>query len=187
MSKKFNFTLIEILVAAGIIAILAGIGFSSYSYANKSGRERTTKAVITQISVALDSCYNKLGFYPAASEYGDIKITFEDGIPKELAFGSETFKDSDTKTQKKFFDMFAKSVDLNGLRAYCGTDGILRDSWGNPIKFKYPGNVNKNKFDMISSGEDGKFGSDKTDAPGTAKSAYIDDAGDWICDDIANF
>jgi len=34
---------------------------------------------------------------------------------------------------------------------------VLKDSWGNPYHYKYPGS-NKNDYDLFSYGEDGKEG-----------------------------
>ena len=187
MHKKHNFTLVEILVATGIIAILAGIGFAGYSFAMTSGREKAAKATIFQISTALDTCYNKLGFYPACKDaYGTIKFEFTDNIPEKITFGSTEFKKSDSGVQKKFFDLFTKTIDIESLRAYCGTNKVLCDSWGNEIQYQYPGAINKNKYDLISPGADGKFGSGEADTPSTDRSKYLDGQ-EWICDDIANF
>lgn len=190
MQKKHFFTLIEILVATGIIAILAGIGFSGYSYAMASGREKATKSLIQQMTTALDTCYNQYGFYPSTAAYGTIKFTFagDPGKIVSINFGSTEITSSVKDTTTKFIDTMNKLLDPQNIKASCGTDGILRDSWGNEIYYQYPGHINQTKYDIISAGADGKFSSTNADNLNTAidKSKYIDGK-DWICDDIANF
>ena len=188
MQKKFKFTLIEILVATGIIAVLAGIGFAGYSYAVSSGREKGTKMIIQQVATALDTCQNKLGFYPVCTAYDKITFTFENDIPSEISFGSTKFAKSDaaSSAKRKFFDLMVKTLDIQSLRANCGTDGVLRDYWGNEIYYKYPKGINGNKYDLISAGVDGKFCSDNADTPVDNKGKYLDGK-EWVCDDVANF
>ena len=88
--------------------------------------------------------------------------------------------------KKKFNDLMFKTLDMESLRAYCDSDGVLRDAWGNPIYYSYPGKINTTKYDIISAGPDGMFGKDNAAAPVTAKAQYLDGK-DWVCDDIANF
>ena len=192
--KKYRFTLVEILVATGIIAILAAMGFAGYRLAVDSGRENNTKMLITQITTALDNCKNKVGFYPAAENYGDITFTFEekpngdkDAKLKSVSFSGTIFKNLDSGAKKKFFDLFTKALDIEQIKSACGSDNVLCDSWGNPVKYKFPGSINPTKYDVISAGADGKFGQNNKTEPVTSKSDYIDDSGERLCDDVANF
>ena len=197
MQKKFKFTLVEILVATGIIAVLAGIGFAGYSYAVSSGREKGTRMIIQQVATALDTCQNKLGFYPVCTAYDKITLTFENDIPSEISFGSTKFKKDDASpAKKKFFNLIIKTLDvqmflINGVAETDNSDSkikrfVLRDHWGNEIYYKYPKGINGNKYDLISAGVDGKFGSDNADTPVDGKGKYLDGK-DWVCDDVANF
>ena len=225
MQKKHFFTLIEILVATGIIAILAGIGFAGYSYANNAGREKATKMTIHQLTSALEACHTKLGFYPAYStppDYNDpkyrliaVEVDVDKGTPKGIMFylqknednispfdsedkiSLQEDKSSKTNGAAKAFAIIKQSMSMENIlenkenyifnvsKNKCYV--ILRDAWGNPIYFRNPGCFNKTKYDIISAGPDGTFGSDSAATPVGDKAKYIDDDKDWICDDIANF
>lgn len=202
MKKKHFFTLVEILVATGIIAVLAGIGFAGYSFAMNSGRTNATKTLIAQLTTALDTCQNKIGFYPASSGYGEIKFTLtkEEGLPIAVSFKNTTFEKNSVGSQKKFFNLFTKTLDLETVKMNLETVDtkeigeieveikVLRDSWGNAILYRHDqGCINTGKYDIISAGEDGGFGEDKAPAPETARTKYIDTEGNWLCDDVANF
>ena len=190
MLKKRYFTLIEILVVCGIIAILAGMGFAGYRYAMNSGRESSTKALVKQISVALENCRNKFGFYPDSANWDDIVIAVDgNGIPQSIQFGSVTYAVNDTvSTRQQFFKHFISLVDVESVKAARDSSGALRDSWGNLIYYRYPGLVNDTAFDIISPGSDGRFSSSNEASPAsvTAKNKYVDGK-EMLCDDIANF
>ena len=67
--KKKNFTLVELLCATALVVILAGIGFSAYSYASYRGREASTKSLITRLEAArLETFFGtKVQINPSAS------------------------------------------------------------------------------------------------------------------------
>ena len=185
MKKRF-FTLVEILVACGIIAILAGMGFAGYRYAMNSGRINSTKGITGQISTALESCYNKFGFYPNSSAFESITITLDGDIPDTIKFGSVSYDKDDTAVlRKQFFSHFFSLVDAESLKAARGQDGVLIDSWGNTIYYRYPGKENKKKFDIVSAGPDGTFGTEKSEKPGDSTTFL--DGKEMACDDIGNF
>ena len=127
MKKRF-FTLVEILVACGIIAILAGMGFAGYRYAMNSGRINSTKGITGQISTALESCYNKFGFYPDSSAFESITITLDGDIPDTIKFGSVSYDKDDTVVlRKQFFRHHSLMQRVSRLPAakteFCSTVG----------------------------------------------------------------
>ena len=177
------FTLVELLIAAAIIAVLAGIGFAGYSFAVSSGRESSTKSLIHQMTTVFDTCHNKAGFYPASSSFQNIVFTFDsNGIPSKVSIGGVEYLKTDVGSKKQLFDTVTKMLDMENIKSMCGTDGILRDSWGNEIKYCCPGKINKTKYDIVSAGVDGKFGNaTKEGVIPVTKGDYAD------CDDIHNF
>ena len=193
--NKRRFTLVEVLVACGIIALLAGIGFAGYRFALNSSRESATKSTVYQLATALETCYNKYGFYPSAAAGSEIVFTFESDKLTQVKFGDTMLKvpktsDDKKKIEGKYTTLLANTLDLESIRnssSVSGNDHTVTDSWGNKIYYCFPGKVNKTKFDLVSAGADGVFGKDEKDKPDDlVKEDYLDGK-DWLCDDIANF
>ena len=61
---KKGFTLIEVLVAVTIIAVLVSIGVVSYTSINKRSRDAKRKGDIEQIRSALEMYRADIGYYP---------------------------------------------------------------------------------------------------------------------------
>lgn len=61
-----GYTLIEILVVATIIALLAAVGAASYIAFNQSGRDARRKADVEQIRAALEMYRSNNGTYPGS-------------------------------------------------------------------------------------------------------------------------
>lgn len=179
-NTKKSFTLVELLCAAALIVILAGIGFSAFSYASYRGKEAATKSLITRIAAGLETLKTKHGFYPAATSYSDIEITVNSttGLITGITFGSASITDAKLKD-------FLAVADGENLKKYVA-NAKLTDAWGGAIKYKYPGAVNTVKFDIIAPGADGEFGASPAGTPPAALTDYQKD-GEWACDDIANF
>lgn len=67
MTTRRGFTLIEVLVAATIIALLTAIGVVSYASANRSSRDAKRKSDLEQIRAALEMYRADCGVYPATA------------------------------------------------------------------------------------------------------------------------
>ena len=68
MEKNRGFTLIEVLVAATIIAVLTSIGIVSYQAANRRARDAKRKSDLEQVRAALEMYKSDhSGSYPAGS------------------------------------------------------------------------------------------------------------------------
>jgi len=65
--KKSGFTLIEILVAATIIAVLSVVGVVSYTRINMRSRDAKRKSDVEQVRSALEMYRTDTGSYPGSS------------------------------------------------------------------------------------------------------------------------
>lgn len=64
------FTLLEVLVVIGIIAVLLGLGAVSFSSAQKKARDAKRKADVQVMAKAFEQYYSICGFkYPASGTY----------------------------------------------------------------------------------------------------------------------
>lgn len=68
MSFKKGFTLLEMLVVIGIIAILVSLGFASYSTVQKKARDAKRQGDLKAAQQTLEQCYSVNSFqYPIIS------------------------------------------------------------------------------------------------------------------------
>lgn len=67
LPARQGFTLMEILIAIAIIAILTAIGIVSYGSINRGARNAKRKSDIGQIQSALELYRSDFGYYPAVN------------------------------------------------------------------------------------------------------------------------
>ena len=68
---KRGFTLLEMLVVIGIIAILVSLGTSSYSTAQKKARDARRKSDLKSFQNAMEQCYSVNSYkYPTITSSG---------------------------------------------------------------------------------------------------------------------
>lgn len=180
MKVKKNFTMLELLLAMAIIVVLIGLGVGGYNYAMHASREAATKSTMKQLETALESMKAKHGFYPPGLTAREFFVAY----PAD-ADDAANANGLDSTAHKAYMEDFVKVMDLDGL----GSRGLekvsgqdyykLIDAWGNPIWYVSPGKVNKNSFDLISAGADGKLAK-------ALSGAYTKD--DFVeSDDLTNF
>lgn len=165
--KQKKFTLIEILAAVAILAILAGITTGIIGYVRAKTNEARTLATIEIIKVALEQYKEKYGYYLPISKGNYVKFR----------------TDAVTDVTKATKDNFNQFVDYNSFikqgtavgNAYEIHDGYGKDSY---IWYCYPGKVNKGSYDL------GSLGADKKSGDGGA--ATPDDETFGAGDDITN-
>ena len=72
---KKSFTLLEMLVVIGIIAILVTLGFASYSTVQKKARDAKRQSDLKTVQDLMEQCYSVNSF-----EYPEINFTVAEGI-----------------------------------------------------------------------------------------------------------
>lgn len=127
MNKK-GFTLIEVLVAATIIAILASVAIASYSTAAKNSRDAKRKSDFANLAAALELYRSDNGLYINISGNQDIAAVLGALItggyisqlptdPKPTTSPSNTYLVSDVNTTGTKFCLMAvmeNTVNANG-------------------------------------------------------------------------
>lgn len=91
-STKGGFTLIELLVVISIIAILAAVGLTIYSTAQKNGRDAKRIGDLQEVQKALEQYYAANNQYPTKAQYsatsgsGNLGSYFQNGsVPTDPA------------------------------------------------------------------------------------------------------
>jgi len=128
--RKNSFTLLEILIVIGIIAILAALTVGGIQFAGDKSDEAKTRAVMKEFEMALEKYKKDKGTYPIVAA-GEINL------------GNDKWK------------TFKAGKYLGG-----DNSGLIVDGYGNPLYYCYPGTKNKGKYDLWSKGPDDKHGSD---------------------------
>jgi len=118
---KPGFTLIEVLVAATIIALLTSIGVVSYQAANRQARDAKRKADLEQIRAALQIYRGDCGAYPASVSFGGSltgnctgsSVTYMQQVPQDSKF-SYSYKSLSPRAS------YVLCAHLEGDAAYTG-------------------------------------------------------------------
>ncbi len=99
LTTKDGFTLIEILVAATIVALLAAIGVVSYVSANRSARDAKRLADVEQIRAALEMYRADCGFYPPSLTFNSSLTSNCSGVGSTVTYMSRVPQDPQSPTQ----------------------------------------------------------------------------------------
>ena len=196
---KKHFTLTEILVVVFLIGVLTAIGFGMYSYAMNSAKESGTRALLTRLEAALETCNTKFGYLPPTRSSGsnaafkEIRIEIDDdGMVTSLCF------DESEEVSDDYLKEFLRTVDAENLKKNLQQEGsndyyVLIDGWGNKIYYAYPGKFNKTGYDLYSSGADNRLGKDADSvSAGQLNNSTLEtfkdtSTNEMLCDDICNF
>ena len=165
--KQKKFTLIEILAAVAILAILAGITTGIIGYVRAKTNEARTLATIEIIKVALEQYKEKYGYYLPISKGNYVKFR------TDSVSSAANAADENKTNFNQFVDYnsFIKQGTAVG-NAYEIHDGYGKDSY---IWYCYPGKVNKGSYDLGSLGADKKSGDGGADTPDAASFGKGDD------------
>ena len=156
-NKQKKFTLIEILAAVAILAILAGITTGIIGYVRAKTSEARTLATIEIIKVALEQYKEKYGYYLPISKGNYVKFR------TDSVSSAANAADENKTNFNQFVDYnsFIKQGTAVG-NAYEIHDGYGKDSY---IWYCYPGRVNKSSYDLGSLGADKKSGDGGANTP----------------------
>jgi type II secretory pathway pseudopilin PulG len=130
--KKRSFTIIELLLAFGVLIILMGITIGTYTYISEKNKRTRTAAMIKKLELAMISYEQDVGYYFQQPSAGPLTINPGD---------SDFIKHVD----------YSKMLNTNQINS---ANQVI-DAWGNPIIYQCPGFVNRTLFDLISYGKNG--------------------------------
>lgn len=155
-----KFTLIEILAAVAILAILAGITTGIIGYVRDKTNEARTIATIEIIKVALEQYKEKYGYYPSIS--GGNYVHFHTDIVTSPS--NATTENRNNFNQFIDYNSFIKQGTLTGSTSgsHCYR---INDGYKNPIYYCYPGRVNRGSYDLGSLGADKVSGTGSSTTP----------------------
>jgi len=164
--KKYyrrSFTLVELMAAMAIIAILAGLGVKGMQFANQAQAEAATKANMVKVDVILENFKKKYGFYPQQSTAGNMNLA---PSLKDISGGGYLSSVDDLLTpliddytsQKNSGLFSTSSSDEDGDSSSDDTISAVNftDGYGANFQYKCPGDNNKLGYDLWSMGADGK-------------------------------
>jgi prepilin-type N-terminal cleavage/methylation domain-containing protein len=115
--NRRGFTLMELLIAVSIIAILVAIGVASYSTVNKQSRDTKRKSDLEQVRSALEMYRAVNGYYPSAGSGSYVDAS--SGLPAYLVPGSISAIPSDPKSPTTVY-MYQATTSVNGqYYGYC--------------------------------------------------------------------
>lgn len=127
--RRRGFTLLEILVVITVIAILAGL-VSPMIFRNVGdAKVAAARTQIEELGLALDTYYLHNDFYPSTAQGLQALVAVPVGDPPARNWRGPYLK-----------------------------KGLPADPWGNPYQYQSPGSVNRESYDLVSYGRDGKPG-----------------------------
>jgi len=129
MKKNSGFTLIEILVVATIMSLLATVGVGSYTAISSNSRDTKRKADLEQIRSALEMYKSNNGVYPQTEEKSLLiidanEIRYLNEWPKDPKSGDDyeyygTITDFEIGTKLETASTSNCSICSDGTCNYC--------------------------------------------------------------------
>ncbi len=129
--RRSGFTLLEVLLVVGIIALLAAFVVPAFMGTQIATEIKTTQAMVASggnLATQLELYRMAMGNYPEELKYLTEKPSDDD----DNKWGGPYIKDS----------------------------GSLKDAWGRELQYKFPGEYHEDSYDLWSLGKDGDDGTD---------------------------
>lgn len=163
MMHRTKFTMIEMLVVICILVILAGMTYGIMKMVWRKNAQAVTTTTIGKLDDALAKHYKDHGYYPQQSPSDTTNINAH---RLSMATVSGWRKPGSTTPY----------VEPSTLR----NDGTrILDYWKQPLRYRSPGIMNPEKYDLWSTG------ADKVDGNGSGDLATALTRGE--CDDLRNW
>jgi general secretion pathway protein G len=127
-TKKAGFTLLEMLIVVGLIAVIAGMAIGNMDAIFGGAKESAASTYVkSSMEVPLTSYKMHMGNYPSTAEMK----------------GFAALLSPPAKRAERWKGPYLKRKDA------------VEDPWGNEYQYRYPGVKNKNGYDLWSYGPDG--------------------------------
>ena len=158
---QYRFSLVEILVAIAIIAILLGLSGAGYSAVQRKIARSRTEATLNKLRVGLESYKSKFGYYPQQPAIGPFQLDKNDASAAGqqqnnfngcIEYGKISKEDSimipnTTPPIYKVVDGWKTSI----------KDETGADKGGPYILYVCPGVINTSTYDLFSAGYDRRY------------------------------
>ena len=146
MKNKRYFSIVELIVACAVIAILVGIASGTYRLVMFKVNEARTRSLVKKLEMAMRSYRHETGYYFQTESPLDPS---DPGTT--LLFGPLVIREGD--------ETFVRLIDYSKM---LGRKEIVNnrvvDAWGNAIGYRFPGTINTTLFDIGSKGPNGVWG-----------------------------
>ena len=149
-NRRRNFTLVELLVVIGIIAILAGMLMAGLMYAPAKAQKAKAQAEITTLVNAIKQYESTYGVLPMATtltQDGPLTNANYKKLIHLLQADAEGLSDSDEKELKKMNKRWTKFLDIQG-----NDPGEFTDPWGENynvlLDYDYDGKISIKEADV---------------------------------------
>lgn len=143
--NKRGFTLIEVLVAATIIAVLTAIGVVSYTNINKRSRDTKRKSDMEQMRSALEMYRSDNGFYPSS---GNGSWTDTSNLSATLVSSYISAIPADPKSSTQTYRYQAANLVSGNYYGYCLSS--LLEAELDPSDTCTPDTVNSHNYGLKS-------------------------------------
>lgn len=130
-SSRRGFTLMEMLLVLGIIALLVGMGIFTMTDVLGDAEEGKARGDIQTLRTNLIRYKTKGGMYPTTEQGLDALVKRPTTAPQPRSW-----------------------------KQYYSSEQALMDPWNNKYQYQYPGKHNTDSYDIFSMGQDGQPGTE---------------------------